>query len=219
MGRHWRTNVAAVIINRGTFGSRRRLSFFVFLAMTCDSRALMMIGDWKSLQMEYEEDGGKFGAVAAAIPLPIVTIVYCVLFSYVDDEDRENEGDLIMAAQLETLEAMAFSVKHGTGVTQLKEKWTEYNEPTRLRKLVSLFVFPTAKYVVVAIATGNQITILSKEDEYQQSYAIFTCYDFGTFSVGAWFEDNEILGVADDYDILYFIKFNGEVVAEITKRH
>ncbi|KAI5405491.1 MAG2-interacting protein 2 isoform X1 [Lathyrus oleraceus] len=103
------------------------------------------------------------------------------------------------------------------GVTQLKEKWTEYNEPKRLRKLVSLFVSPTAKYV--AVAAGNRITILSKEDDYQQSYAIFTGSDFGTFSVGAWSEDDEILGVADDYDTLYFIKFNGEVVAEITKKH
>ncbi|KAL2342077.1 hypothetical protein Fmac_010017 [Flemingia macrophylla] len=34
----------------------------------------------------------------------------------VDDEDRENEGDLIMAAQLVTPEAMAFIVKHGTGI-------------------------------------------------------------------------------------------------------
>lgn len=34
----------------------------------------------------------------------------------VDDEDRENEGDLIMAASLATPEAMAFIVKHGTGI-------------------------------------------------------------------------------------------------------
>ena len=37
--------------------------------------------------------------------------------------------------------------------------------------------------------------------------------------MGASSEDDEILGVADDYDTMYFIKFNGEVVAEITKRH
>jgi len=57
-------------------------------------------------------------------------------------------------------------------VNQLKEKWNEYNEPKRLRKLVSLFVSPTAKHV--AVAAGNRITILSKEDDYQQSYSIFT---------------------------------------------
>ncbi|XP_023551569.1 bifunctional riboflavin biosynthesis protein RIBA 1, chloroplastic-like [Cucurbita pepo subsp. pepo] len=34
----------------------------------------------------------------------------------IDDEDRENEGDLIMAAEAMTSEAMAFIVKHGTGI-------------------------------------------------------------------------------------------------------
>lgn len=34
----------------------------------------------------------------------------------VDDEDRENEGDLIMAAEAVTKETMAFIVKHGTGI-------------------------------------------------------------------------------------------------------
>lgn len=34
----------------------------------------------------------------------------------VDDEDRENEGDLIMAASSVTPEAMAFIVRHGTGI-------------------------------------------------------------------------------------------------------
>lgn len=39
-----------------------------------------------------------------------------------DDEDRENEGDLIMAAQLATPEAMAFIVKHGTGIVCVSMK-------------------------------------------------------------------------------------------------
>jgi 3,4-dihydroxy 2-butanone 4-phosphate synthase/GTP cyclohydrolase II len=34
----------------------------------------------------------------------------------VDDEDRENEGDLIMAAELATPEALAFMVRHTSGV-------------------------------------------------------------------------------------------------------
>lgn len=40
----------------------------------------------------------------------------------VDDEDRENEGDLVMAAQLVTPEAMAFIVKHGTGIVCVSMK-------------------------------------------------------------------------------------------------
>ncbi|PNX95800.1 riboflavin biosynthesis protein ribBA, partial [Trifolium pratense] len=39
-----------------------------------------------------------------------------------NDEDRENEGDLIMAAQLATPEAMAFIVKHGTGIVCISMK-------------------------------------------------------------------------------------------------
>ncbi|TKY74056.1 MAG2-interacting protein 2 [Spatholobus suberectus] len=103
------------------------------------------------------------------------------------------------------------------GVSHLKEKWTEYNQPKKLRRLVSLFVSATAKHV--AVAAGNRITILSKEDDYQHPCAIFTSSSFGTFSVGAWSEDEDILGVADDSDTLYFFKFSGEVVAEISKKH
>lgn len=40
----------------------------------------------------------------------------------VDDENRENEGDLIMAAELVTPEAMAFFVKHGTGIVCVSMK-------------------------------------------------------------------------------------------------
>ena len=34
----------------------------------------------------------------------------------VDDEDRENEGDLIMAAEYATAEKIAFFVRHTSGV-------------------------------------------------------------------------------------------------------
>ncbi|KAI7727980.1 hypothetical protein M8C21_002825 [Ambrosia artemisiifolia] len=40
----------------------------------------------------------------------------------VDDECRENEGDLIMAAECATPEAMAFIVKHGTGIVCVSMK-------------------------------------------------------------------------------------------------
>ncbi|KAM3213242.1 hypothetical protein ACQJBY_065942 [Aegilops geniculata] len=40
----------------------------------------------------------------------------------VDDEDRENEGDLIMAASTVTPEAMAFIVRHGTGIVCVSMK-------------------------------------------------------------------------------------------------
>ena len=34
----------------------------------------------------------------------------------VDDEERENEGDLIMAADKAAPEALAFMVRHGSGI-------------------------------------------------------------------------------------------------------
>jgi len=40
----------------------------------------------------------------------------------VDDEDRENEGDLIMAASKVTPEAMPFIVRHGTGIVCVSMK-------------------------------------------------------------------------------------------------
>ena len=33
-----------------------------------------------------------------------------------DDEDRENEGDLIMAAEYATPESMAFMIRHSSGI-------------------------------------------------------------------------------------------------------
>ncbi|KAE8672782.1 Bifunctional riboflavin biosynthesis protein RIBA 1 [Hibiscus syriacus] len=52
----------------------------------------------------------------ASIPEAIEDIRQGKMVVVVDDEDRENEGDLIMAAELATPEAMAFIVKHGTGI-------------------------------------------------------------------------------------------------------
>ncbi|GAB4838518.1 hypothetical protein Ancab_028064 [Ancistrocladus abbreviatus] len=52
----------------------------------------------------------------SSIPGAIEDIRQGKIVVVVDDEDRENEGDLIMAASMVTPEAMAFIVKHGTGI-------------------------------------------------------------------------------------------------------
>lgn len=54
----------------------------------------------------------------------------------VDDEDRENEGDLIMAASLVTTESMAYIVKHGTGIACVGMK-EEYLERLQLPLMVT----------------------------------------------------------------------------------
>ena len=38
------------------------------------------------------------------------------MFIVVDDEDRENEGDLVIPAQMATPDAINFMAKHGRGL-------------------------------------------------------------------------------------------------------
>ncbi|XP_020225465.1 MAG2-interacting protein 2-like [Cajanus cajan] len=53
----------------------------------------------------------------------------------------------------ESAKGTLLSLLSSRGVSQLKEKWTEYNQPKRLRRLLALFVSGTAKHV--AVAAGN----------------------------------------------------------------
>jgi 3,4-dihydroxy 2-butanone 4-phosphate synthase/GTP cyclohydrolase II len=53
-----------------------------------------------------------------------------------DDEDRENEGDLIMAAQAVTAEAIAFIVRHSSGII-CQPMTRERLEQLRLPQMVS----------------------------------------------------------------------------------
>lgn len=52
----------------------------------------------------------------ASIPEVLAAIARGEMVVIVDDEDRENEGDLIMAAEFATQEKLAFIVRHSTGV-------------------------------------------------------------------------------------------------------
>ncbi|CAN0858394.1 Bifunctional riboflavin biosynthesis protein RIBA 1, chloroplastic [Linum grandiflorum] len=63
---------------------------------------------------EYDLDRPSQGF--SSIPEALEDIRLGKFVIVVDDEDRENEGDLIMAASKVTPEAMAFIVKHGTGI-------------------------------------------------------------------------------------------------------
>src|SRR3990170_3475077 len=55
-------------------------------------------------------------SVFASIPEAIEEIREGRIVIVVDDADRENEGDLIMAAEKVTPEAIAFIVRHSSGV-------------------------------------------------------------------------------------------------------
>ncbi|KAJ6775085.1 GTP CYCLOHYDROLASE II-RELATED [Salix purpurea] len=69
---------------------------------------------------EYDLDRPTEGC--ASIPEAIEDIHQGKMVIVVDDEDRENEGDLVMAASKATPEAMAFFVKHGTGIVCVSMK-------------------------------------------------------------------------------------------------
>ncbi|KAK4491199.1 hypothetical protein RD792_001931 [Penstemon davidsonii] len=58
----------------------------------------------------------------SSIPEAIEDIRNGKMVVVVDDEDRENEGDLIMAASKVTPEDMAFIVRHGTGIVCVSMK-------------------------------------------------------------------------------------------------
>ncbi|KAL3635322.1 Bifunctional riboflavin biosynthesis protein RIBA 1, chloroplastic [Castilleja foliolosa] len=72
----------------------------------------------------------------SSIPEAIEDIKNGKMVVVVDDEDRENEGDLIMSASKVTPEAMAFFVKHGTGIVCVSMK-SEDLERLQLPLMVS----------------------------------------------------------------------------------
>ncbi|KAJ4975918.1 hypothetical protein NE237_001024 [Protea cynaroides] len=102
------------------------------------------------------------------------------------------------------------------GVGKLKEKWNEYKRPRKLKKFISLFISPSGQYIAVAV--GNQIIVLHKDDDYKEPCGIFTNDRMSSFIYGAWSDFHDVLGVIDEEDTIYFIKPNGEDIAKITKQ-
>ena len=81
----------------------------------------------------------------------------------VDDEDRENEGDLLMAADMVTPEAINFMTKYGRGLIcmpALKEKFDEINLPLMVRNNTDSF--KTA--FTISIDGSNTTTGISAYD-------------------------------------------------------
>lgn len=104
-----------------------------------------------------------------------------------------------------------------SGVSRLKQRWNEYREPRKSKRLISLFVSPSGEHVAVAV--GNRITILRRKDDYREPCGIFINRSFCTFTAGAWSDYHDVLGVADDSETLYFIKSNGDEIGRIMRRN
>lgn len=75
--------------------------------------------------------------------------------------------------------SFSFPLKFYEGLSQIKAKWSDYRSPKRLKRLVSLFV--SLRGERVAVAAGNQITILQKDDDYQEPYGVFTSKIYSRF--------------------------------------
>jgi len=63
-----------------------------------------------------ESERSDYSEFFATIPDAVAAIARGEIVVVVDDEDRENEGDLIMAAESATAEKIAFFVRHTSGV-------------------------------------------------------------------------------------------------------
>ena len=66
--------------------------------------------------LDPDKRAGAPGGGFATIPEAVAAIARGEIVVVVDDEDRENEGDLIMAAEFATPDKIAFFVRHTSGV-------------------------------------------------------------------------------------------------------
>src|SRR5215813_13555672 len=67
-----------------------------------------------------------------------------------DDEDRENEGDFIMAAEKCTPEAMNFIIKHGRGIPCV---------PTTAKRLEELQLSAMVSHNTARLVTAMMVTV------------------------------------------------------------
>jgi 3,4-dihydroxy 2-butanone 4-phosphate synthase / GTP cyclohydrolase II len=72
----------------------------------------------------------------------------------VDDEDRENEGDLVVAAQLVTSDHISFMTRHGSGLVCM---------PVVARRLDELGIAPMVEHNTSRLGTAFSVSIDAKE--------------------------------------------------------
>lgn len=86
-----------------------------------------------------------------------------------DDEDRENEGDLIWSAQTMTAEQMAFTIRHGSGIVCLcltPERCEQLNLPMMVQNNTSqnktgfTITIEAAKGVTTGVSAADRITTI-----------------------------------------------------------
>ena len=100
----------------------------------------------------------------AAIPDAIAAIARGEMVIVVDDEDRENEGDLTIAAEKVTPDAINFMAKHGRGLIcmpMLEERLTELDIPLMVAENTARF---ETAFTVSIEAKGTTSTGISAGD-------------------------------------------------------
>lgn len=96
----------------------------------------------------------------STIPEAIDEIKAGKMVIVVDDEDRENEGDFVLAAEMATPEKINFMLHHGRGVlcTPMSESWADrLNLPLQVMDNTSLHETPftvTVDYLHKGVTTG-----------------------------------------------------------------
>ena len=92
----------------------------------------------------------------------------------VDDEDRENEGDLCMAAELATPAAVNFMAKHGRGLICLsltEEKVARLRLPLMVDEGANTSSFGTAFTISIEAREGVTTGISARD----RAHTILTC--------------------------------------------
>ena len=100
----------------------------------------------------------------AAIPDAVAAIARGEMVIVVDDEDRENEGDLTIAAEKVTAEVINFMAKHGRGLIcmpMLEERLTELDIPLMVAENTARF---ETAFTVSIEAKGTTSTGISAGD-------------------------------------------------------
>ena len=91
----------------------------------------------------------------ATIPEAIADFEAGKFVIIVDDEDRENEGDLVVAAQLVTPEHISFMTRHGSGLVCM---------PVVARRLDELGIAPMVERNTSRLGTAFSVSIDAKDN-------------------------------------------------------
>jgi len=90
----------------------------------------------------------------ATIPEAVADFAAGKFVIVVDDEDRENEGDLVVAAQMVTAEHISFMTRHGSGLVCM---------PIKARRLDELGIAPMVDRNTSRLGTAFSISIDAKD--------------------------------------------------------